>query len=85
MKSKTINDKMNIIGTNLRKYRKLRGYTLRSFCDRLELLGVTMYHTEIQRIEHNLRAVKDFEALAFCIALNISLDQLYENCKKEFE
>ena len=85
MKSKMINHKLNIIGSNLRKYRKLNGYSYRSFCDKLELLGVTMYHTEIIRIEHNKRSVKDFEALAFSIVLNITLDQLYENGKKEFE
>lgn len=52
LKSKKINGKYNIIGNNLRKYRKLRGYTQRKLSQRLEFLGLTIYHTDIHNIEH---------------------------------
>ena len=48
MKIKTINGKSNIVGGNLKKYRLEKGYTQRLLCEKLELLGVTMYHTDIR-------------------------------------
>ncbi|MGN1310177.1 MAG: helix-turn-helix domain-containing protein [Clostridia bacterium] len=85
MKIKKINGKLNIIGKNLRKYRELRGLTQRQLSAKLELLGLTIYHTDIHRIEHFNKSVKDYELKGFCIALNISLDDLYEDTDKEYE
>lgn len=85
MKVKKIDGKLNIIGKNLRKYRQLRGYTLRQFSVKLELYGLTMYHTDIYNIEHGLKTVRDFEVKGFCKALNITLDNLYENTDKYYE
>lgn len=85
MKIKTINGKMNIIGANLKKYRLSKGYTQRKLCEKLELLGITMYHSDIHAIEYYKKTVRDFEARAFCIALDITLDELYANTEKEYE
>ena len=85
LKINSINGKANIIGNNLKKYRELRGYTQRELSEKLELLGLTVYHTDIHNIEHQKKTVRDYELKGFCIALNISLEQLYEDTDKEYE
>ena len=85
MKVKTLNGNLNIIGKNLKKYRALRGLSQPAICRKLDLLGVTMYISDIYEIEHGKKTVKDFEAFAFCNVLDISLEELYEGSEKHFE
>lgn len=77
MEIKKINGKANIIGKNLKKYRELS--------EKMELLGLTIYHTDIHNIEHGRKTVRDYEVKGFCIALNIQFENLYENTDKEYE
>ena len=44
MKVKTLNGNLNIIGKNLRKYRRLKELSQPAICRELDLLGVTMYN-----------------------------------------
>jgi len=53
-------------------------------CLKLDLLGVTMYATDIYEIENNKRLVKDFEVKAISLALNVSIDALYDNTDNFF-
>ena len=85
MKVKTLNGNLNIIGKNLRKYRRLKDLSQPAICRELDLIGVTMYISDIYEIEHGKKTVKDFEALAFCKVLGISLEDLYEGADKYFE
>lgn len=85
MKIKNINGKLNIIGNNLRKYREMRGLSQRDLSQRLELYGLRIYYSDIHKIEHYTKTVRDYEVKGFCKALNISLEELYENTDSEFE
>lgn len=85
MKIKKINGKVNIIGKNLKKYRELKGLTQRELSKKLELLGLTIYHTDIHKIEHQQKTVRDYELKAFCIALQISFEELFEYTDKEYQ
>ncbi len=85
MKVKTLNGNLNIIGKNLRKYRRLQELSQPALCRKLDLIGVTMYISDIYEIEHGKKTVKDFEAVAFCKVLNITLEQLFENSDNFFE
>ncbi len=80
-----LNNNVNIIGKNLKKYRELKGLSQPDICRKLQLLGVTMFNADIYEIENNKRLVKDFEAKAFCIVLNITLDELYSNTNEYFD
>ena len=40
-----LNDSVNIIGTNLRKYRIQNNYSQEDLCKKLALLGLTMFFT----------------------------------------
>lgn len=52
---------------------------------KIELLGITLYSSDIYEIENNKRLVKDFEIKAICLALDISIDKLYQNTDRFFE
>lgn len=85
MKINGINNKLNVVGINIKKYRELKGYTQRELCEKLELVGVLMYHTDIHNIEHQNKTIRDYEIKGICKVLNITLDQLFENTDKYFE
>ena len=85
MKVKTLNGNLNIIGQNLRKYRKQKKISQPELCKKLDLLGVTMYICDIYEIEYGKKTVKDFEVLAFCKVLDITLNDLYSDTDKYYE
>ena len=84
MQFKKFNDKANIVGKNVKKYRVENNYTQEELCQQLDLLGLNLYHSDIHLIENNKRIVKDFEAYAFTKVFGISLDDLYKGSEKEF-
>jgi len=79
-----LNKAVNIIGKNLKKLRTQKNYSQEDLCRKLELLGVTMYRSDIYEIENNKRLVKDFELKAFCIVFQVSADVLLENTESYF-
>lgn len=83
MRVKRLNDKLNIIGSNVKKYRQLNNYSQEELCNKLDLYGLNLYHSDIYLIEHNKRIVKDYEALAFSKIFNITIDELYKGTEKE--
>lgn len=82
MKVKTLNGNLNIVGKNLKKYRKLKKISKPEICKKLALLGVTMYNCDIYEIEYGKKTVK---ALAFCKVLGITLGELYSDTDKYYE
>lgn len=79
MRSNTLNGKANIIGNNVQKYRLLKNFSLRKLSEKLELQGITLYHTDIFEIENQNRLVKDFKLKAICKALDISYEDIYKD------
>lgn len=80
-----LNDKVNIVGTNLKRIREQKNISQPDLCTKMQLLGVNMFIADIYEIENNKRLVKDFEVKAFCMALNVSLEDLYDNTSQYFE
>ena len=74
-----------LFGSNIQKYRELRGISQRELSDKLALLGVVLYNSDISRIEANNLFIRDFEQKAICDILDITYDQLFENTSKYFE
>lgn len=85
MKVKRLNNKSNVIGHNVKKYRLQFGYTQEELCQKIDLYGLNLYHSDIYLIEYNKRIVRDYEALAFAKVFNISMDELYKGTDKELE
>ena len=85
MQVKKLNGKSNVIGRNIKKYRELRGLTQRELSNKIALLGIDIYHSDISQIENQKLLLKDFEIIAFCKVLNISYEQIFENTDNLFD
>lgn len=76
-------DEMNLIGDNVRKYRKLNKMSQQALSNKLELLGVYVCRGSVSRIEDKTRTVTDIELFAIAKVLNVSVEQLFNNKTKE--
>ena len=85
MQVKKLNGKSNVIGKNIKKYRELRNLSQRELSDKIALLGVDIYHSDISLIENQKLLLKDFEIIAFCKVLKVSYDQLFEDTDNIFD
>lgn len=68
---------MNLIGNNVRKYRKLRKMSQQKLSDKLELMGVYVCRGSVSRIEDKTRTVTDIELFAIAEVLNVEIKDLY--------
>ena len=85
MQIKKLNSKSNVIGKNIKKYRELRNLTQRDLSNKIALLGIDIYHSDISQIENQKLLLKDFEIIAFCKALGVTYDQLFEDTDNIFD
>lgn len=85
MQIKKLNGKSNAIGKNIKKYRELRGLTQRDLSNKIALLGIDIYHSDISQIENQKLMLKDFEIIAFCKVLGVTYDQLFEDTDNIFD
>lgn len=85
MQVKKLNGKSNVVGKNVKKYRELRKLTQRELSNKIALLGIDIYHSDISLIENHKLLLKDFEIIALCKVLNISYDQLFEDTNDIFD
>lgn len=85
MQIKKLNGKSNVIGKNIKKYRELRNLTQRDLSNKIALLGIDIYHSDISQIENQKLLLKDFEIIAFCKVLGVTYDQLFENTDNIFD
>lgn len=79
MRSNTLNGKSNIVGKNIQKCRIANNLSLRKLSEKLQLQGITLYHSDIFDIENQSRLVKDFELKALCKVLHVSYDEIYKD------
>ena len=76
MAVRKLNDNLNVISDNLRKYRKQKNMSQAGLVKDLQLLGINMHKNDIYLIEANMRTVKDYELWGFTKVLNISFEDL---------
>lgn len=73
----------NVISARLKARRKRCKVTQQELAARMQVLGVNIDQRSISKIEHNDRAVTDFELACFCKALQCTeqdlLQDFYEN------
>ena len=70
-------EKMNMVGENVKKYRKARKMSQQLLSNKLELLGVYVCRGSISRIEDYSRTVTDIELFAIAEVLDISISELF--------
>lgn len=67
----------NIVGKNVRKYRKQFSLTQDELSARLFLLDIKLDRPMISKIENGLREVTDFEVKALAKSLGIQIENLF--------
>lgn len=72
-------NKRNLIGENLKKYRKSSNLSQRSFVAKLNLIGLNLDQSSLARIETLKREVYDYEVVYFARVLKIDIKDLYSN------
>lgn len=69
---------MNLIGDNVRKYRKQKKMSQQTLSAKLELLGVYVCRGSVSRIEDKVRTVTDIELYALSKVLGVTMEDLIE-------
>ncbi|MBR0365956.1 MAG: helix-turn-helix transcriptional regulator [Clostridia bacterium] len=70
-------DKMNMIGGNVRKYRRLRKMSQQELSNKLETLAVYVCRGSVSRIEDYSRTVTDIEVYGLSKILDVSIEDLF--------
>lgn len=71
-------NEMNLIGDNVKKYRKEKRMSQQKLSNKLELLGVYVCRGSVSRIEDKSRTVTDIELFAIAEVLNVSVLDLFK-------
>lgn len=77
------NNNLNVIGKNMKKYRKANRMTLDTVSTKLQLLGIDIPKSSLQNIEVGKRIVKEYEFYALCKVFNVSMEEMLEDFIKE--
>ena len=78
------NGKMNVIGNLLKEYRTKQNISYEALSAKLELMGISIHKQSLYDIENNRRTVKDYELFGLAYVLNIDVNDLLSDIKKEF-
>ncbi len=70
---------MNMIGHNVRKYRKMRKLSQKALSEKLETIAIYICRGSISRIEDKTRTVTDIELYGLAEILNVSIPDLFES------
>lgn len=71
-------EKMNLIGTRVKKLRRQQKMSQQELSNKLELLGVYVCRGSVSRIEDHSRTVTDIELFAIAKVLNVNIVELFE-------
>ena len=70
---------MNIIGDNVKKIRRHRGWTQDQLTAKCNLVGFNISRGTLAKIESKVRRVIDSEVQLLAMALRITIDELFSN------
>ena len=73
---KKYEDKSNVIGTLIKKYRISKKFSKAELSRQLQLHAVYIDRIQLYRMESGQMIIKDFELIALCKVLNIPFSEL---------
>lgn len=79
------NNKLNVIGDKVRKYREKEKLSLSQMSDKLMLMGIDIPKSSLQNIEKGKRVVKEYEFYALCKFFNITMEEMLKDFIKELK
>lgn len=69
--------KLNVIGPQVRKFRRGKGWTQGQLAVKLQLLGWDISRESVTRMETQDRRVPDLELFVVAMALDVAADELF--------
>ena len=78
------NGNMNVIGKLMNKYRLEKNLSYEKLSAKLELMGISIHKQSLYDIENNKRTVKDYELFGIAHVLEIDVNDLLKDMKKNF-
>lgn len=82
---KKYNGQLNVIGNKIKFYRNSKNISLVTLSNKLMLLGIDIPKNSLQRLENGKRIIKEYELVAIAKILNVPIDILVEDFRKELE
>ncbi len=74
------NNKLNVIGDKVRKYREAKNWSLSKLSNEIMLnTGIDIRKSSLQYIEKGKRVVKEYEFYALCKVFNITMEELLKD------
>lgn len=67
----------NIVGKNIERLRKERGFKQKDFIAKIQIMGCDMNPTSYSKLEGQLRSATDREIFAISKILNVSMEELF--------
>lgn len=74
-------NKNNMVGEQVRYYRKLRKYSQKQLSEKLETLAIYICRGSVSRIEDGSRTVTDIELYGLSLVLGVSIEALFPSLK----
>ncbi len=72
-------DRLNVIGNTLRKYRESKNLSLSQLSNELMLMGIDIPKSSLQNIEVGKRVVKEYEFYALCSIFNVPMEEMLKD------
>ena len=79
------NGKINVTGRLLKEYRQKNNLSYEQLSAKLDLMGINIHKQSLYDIENNKRTVKDYELFGLAYILNIDVNELLKDIKKDFK
>jgi len=68
---------MNMVGDNVRKYRKLKNISQQTLADKLETMAIYVCRGSLSRIEAKKRTVTDIELYGIASVLEVPISDFF--------
>ena len=79
------NGNMNVIANLLKEYRTKKNLSYEQLAAKLELMGISIHKQSLYDIENNKRTVKDYELFGIAYVLDIDVNDLFKDIRKDFK
>ena len=79
------NGNMNVIGRLLKEYRNKQKLSYEKLSAKLELIGISIHKQSFYDIENNKRTVKAYELFGIAYVLEIDVNALFKDIKKDLK
>ncbi len=79
-------NRLNVIGSKVRKYRESKNWSLTKLSNEIMLsTGIDIRKSSLQYIETGKRAIKEYEFYAICKVFNISMEEMLKEFIEEIQ